>query len=1260
MKNWLLIALLLCVGLGNYGLASPAPQNEIAPLTVRNVIENPTGVTIELDFPAGELVTIGTGDESRLWLNTPGSIADFDAEGPALPVITKLIAVPDGYRVEARVVSRHEVVYDAERVLPRDAALRGVRQIASPPAVEVGDPCWIRWLRAAPVVIHPARYDAREHRIFASNSMVIEFDFIPDGTASASAPDPDRYWSQDFELFFQGMLLNPGSLPNTIPGGHIIQRGSYLIITDEALSRYAEPFADWKRRKGFEVHIIDTLYYDGISPEEIKDFIQNAYDNWDRPPEYVLLVGDIDEGNMHMPAFYIESPDDEDDVTDHPYVLLEGDDYFPDAFIGRISTNSPTSEVVRNVFNRILNYEQQTYRVAEGEERYEEYIAQFSRATIFAGNFGDGGVPVISPVETSMWLAERLKELGWDVEEFYYRSRPGDTRHSDPIIRSINRGVNIVSYRGWGDANGTHFPEFYKSDLDRLSNGPLLPVMTFFVCNTGDFGNEYHITCFGEHSITRGTINRPAGAIAFFGPSDLHTKTRYNNALLAGYYTPLMYNKMRTLGALTLNAKMEIWRGFPWEREMGGRNNIVEFYFNIYNVLGDPELNVYFNPPRAIDVSHTEELAVGATHVPFTVHWNNRPVHKAMVNLYKENEVEISVLTDREGIANVPVQLLSQGELTVTVISYQAAPYLNSIPVNEAARMIGIESVTVSNEFDDDRMVTGSPVEFRITLRNFGQEAASGVTATLSSNLNSVSVLEDETAYGNIAAGGTSVPEEAFVVEVEPRTYAFIQLPFYLSIRDSDNNEYQAQFRLPAITPVLKYRGHSFENGVIEPGETDNLIVRVLNHGPLGVGELHADLHSFDEAVEVLDAEATFPALAIGETADNSGDPFRIHIRDEAVNGRRIELRTNYYDSDDRLVGRLFFNITAGVVGPSDPLGPDRYGYYAYDNTDDERYGDPVPVYNWIELDPDYDGAGAEHHAMRDDATFWMELPFTFQFYGRECSSIAICSNGWFCFDSTAWFSFDSTWMANFRNWQLPSPLGPHLLVAPFWEDLVGQMMDDHRNLLDIFTRYDDEQGWFIIEWSRVVARTDAEDFTETFEAILYDPAMHHTPTGDGEILFQYQEVSVVDLREGNFATVGIEDWNHFTGLEVTYAGQYDAAAEPLRAGRAIKFTTVPPDPFIGLEEKPDALPLTFELSEPYPNPFNSSTSLSFTLPNDCDVNIGLWNINGRLIQNLIQDSYITGRHFLTFEANKLPSGLYLIRLEANGSVIQRKALLLR
>lgn len=507
---WGIIVLL---SLGNWAGALEVQTPVTEDLRAVVTSNNTASLSLEVTFSNPELRIYSDEEQGdRLVVDMPGAVIDFDREGPALPGSFRLIAVPAGYSVRARVIDREETQIDVQPTIARDQMRRSLRSAAEQQneVVTVGEAGWMRHVRVAPVWFTPARYDAENHCVYVTERLSVEFEFYPDPNGNINSVQVDeRYHSMAFDELFRVLLLNPDSLPFIIPGGAVYQRGSYIIITDSALALSVNEFAAWKARKGFNV-VVASLYNNQITADQIKDYIQDAYDNWERPPEFVLFLGDVNMPGIRLPTYRIENPGrrGEWDVTDLPYSLLAGEDYFPDIFVGRISSDSPSPTDARKALRRILNYEQ---NIANFDRN------AFSRATVFAGNFGEGNAPVLSPVETSRWLAERLRGTGYQVDEIYYTGRGNEDNSSGPIIRSINRGVNLVSYRGWADARGTHYPQFYKNDLDQLTNEQPLPVFTFYVCNTGDYGNDNINPCFGEYSITRGTLQRQFGALAFYG-----------------------------------------------------------------------------------------------------------------------------------------------------------------------------------------------------------------------------------------------------------------------------------------------------------------------------------------------------------------------------------------------------------------------------------------------------------------------------------------------------------------------------------------------------------------------------------------------------------------------------------------------------------------------------------------------------------------------------------------------------------------------
>jgi hypothetical protein len=174
-----------------------------------------------------------------------------------------------------------------------------------------------------------------------------------------------------------------------------------------------------------------------------------------------------------------------------------------------------------------------------------------------------------------------------------------------------------------------------------------------------------------------------------------------------------------------------------------------------------------------------------------------------------------------------------------------------------------------------------------------------------------------------------------------------------------------------------------------------------------------------------------------------------------------------------------------------------------------------------------------------DDCSVLQNLPFTFRYYGQDYNQITICSNGWISMGNNLYY-------ISFRNWNIPGALGPPVMIAPFWDDLV-------LNNGSVHYFYDFLNYRVIIEWKN--ARTMDGWGYNWFQVILNDPAHYPTSTGDGEIIFQYYQFQNYDADE-NYCTIGIENWEQSDGVKVTYANHYTPGSALLTAGVALKFTT--------------------------------------------------------------------------------------------------------
>lgn len=92
----------------------------------------------------------------------------------------------------------------------------------------------------------------------------------------------------------------------------------------------------------------------------------------------------------------------------------------------------------------------------------------------------------------------------------------------------------------------------------------------------------------------------------------------------------------------------------------------------------------------------------------------------------------------------------------------------------------------------------------------------------------------------------------------------------------------------------------------------------------------------------------------------------------------------------------------------------------------------------------------------------------------------------------------------------------------------------------------------------------------------------------------------------------------------------------------------------------PESLPKVFALYQNYPNPFNPTTTISYDIPERSRVTLVVYDILGRRIQTLVDGEKQAGHHEVIFDASRLPSGIYLYRLQAGNFSETRKLTLVK
>lgn len=83
--------------------------------------------------------------------------------------------------------------------------------------------------------------------------------------------------------------------------------------------------------------------------------------------------------------------------------------------------------------------------------------------------------------------------------------------------------------------------------------------------------------------------------------------------------------------------------------------------------------------------------------------------------------------------------------------------------------------------------------------------------------------------------------------------------------------------------------------------------------------------------------------------------------------------------------------------------------------------------------------------------------------------------------------------------------------------------------------------------------------------------------------------------------------------------------------------------------------PSQIQLNQNYPNPFNPTTQISYQVPQQSDVLLEVYDLTGKLITTLVNETVSSGTHSVTFDAANLSSGVYMYRLQTANRVLSRK-----
>jgi hypothetical protein len=1231
---FILLAGALCAfpAYGSWVAAGPGSDVGISKMT-----SDAAGLTLEVTlsgFQAERTQTPG-GEFTRISL--PGAGISGDLGKPTLPVIRKFVEVPYGAQVSLEVTALERRSYSLAELglpsrivpgLPPVPKIQGAKQEFSLDEasyqrdayapLEIGavtEPAFIRAHRVVVLELSPVSYNPAQGKVVVTTRMRVALRFSG-GNLSETQRSLARYRSVPFEQGYRGLALNGDVFEKMVAMVPPLPIG-YLILVDDADTAAVKPLAAWKAKKGFSVTVTRRSQIPGGSDTaHVHQYLYDAYHNWPIPPTFVLFAG----GTNVFPC-YIGSQAD-NPPTDLYFACVQGSDYFPDIHIGRFPKRASGQLDVQ--VEKTVDYERVLW--ANGDT--------WAGKAYFMSSDDGGYHQVAESTNAYCQRVVRRHAMIADSLAYYYNT-------GTPVATAVNDGRAFVIYTGHGSETSWAGPPFSMTDVSSLTNADKYAFVAGHCCLTGNY--NYSSTSFSEQWV----IQQNKGSLIYWG-SSVTSYWDEDDILQRRMFDVAFDSSLTWVGGMTDRAKYLLYLYYSG----GGRSHR---YYEEYNVLGDPSVNLYIMRPRTMTVTHPAVVPIGPSSLPVSVAADKAPLKDALVCAMKASTKAILATgyTDNAGNVTLNINPGSVDTVYVTVTSYNCRPYEGFAMARSSGAYVGVLRTSINDPGPggngDGIINPGETVYMPTWVKNFGTQPANNVVAKLRSTCSQATVLDSSANCGNIAAGDSFYINPGFRFLAVGSCTNGVALTFNVVCKDVNDSTWTSPVSKMVGTAVLGYESYwtADANHRLDPGDSTQMRIVLRNSGFGNGYNVRGTLRCADSRITITDSVGTYGTIVHDTTGVNDADRYTVKASSAIPKETPIPFVIHLVADGGYIVDRSF-TIVVGTITAEDPIGPDPYGYYAYESTDTLYLNSPT--YTWIELNPSRGGNGTTVGTGGDDVTY--SFPLTgvgVKHYGTNFTTTSVCSNGW--------LSMGTTTSAPYTNAALPSTSFVPNGVAAFWDDLSTSSPATWWYRRDAAQR-------FIAEWDSVPHLGGS--IYNTFEIIVYDTILtpHTAPTHDSEIILQWKAP-----RDISSMTVGQQNTAMNVGLNCYTDGTYDRGMGLIVAGKALKFTTDPPRMRgVGVElevASPRALPTAYGLFQSRPNPLTNRALIGYALPKDSRVALRVYNVSGQMVRELVNTEEKAGWKEAAWDGrdakgHALSSGVYFYRLEASGYTATKKLVIVR
>jgi len=687
----------------------------------------------------------------------------------------------------------------------------------------------LRGMRIARVVLAPVRYNPTTNRIRVYNDLVVQVDLTGSNHELTGYIKASTY-SPYFDVVYQSVM---NSRDQDYPDHPDLTTFpvKYLIVSDPMFETVLQPFIDWKTMKGFEV-IIGYTNEIGSSVANIQNWIFGHYNNGtpdDPAPSFVLFVGDVQQ----VPASSNGSASNK--KTDLYYCTVDGD-YFPEMYYGRFSATNTTQ--LQAQIDKTLYY-----------EKYEfENPSYLDNVTLIAGADGYWNPAVGQP--TILYGTENYynSSYGFSQINSYLNSYSG-------CYDTVDEGLGVILYTAHGAETEWSSPYLSQSDVNNFNNPDMYPLAIGNACLTGDFG---YSECIGEtwmRKVNGGAVayigSSPSsywfedfywavGAFPISGDNGGHVPTYEETSW--GLFDGPFVSEYASTDALVFVGNLAVTevdiQGYP-------SHSSPLYYWQAYNVLGDPSLVIYQSQGEVNSVNYMNVLPVGIDFFEVSAEPGS------YVAISFNGTLHGTAMIGEQGIVEVPITpIYEPGMADIVITKPQFQPVMNQVLVTPLdGPYVTIDEFTV-NAGGDEVVEFGETVLITVTLENVGSDPATDVEMTLSEDDEYITLIDDSEGFGTIPPEGTFTQTYAYSFTVSnsvPDDHLFELTASIIA----DEDTWESSLHMTAYAPVvysgtIQVTNDDNGNGRLDPGESADIGVTLDNNGGAVAHNLSVLLSTFD------------------------------------------------------------------------------------------------------------------------------------------------------------------------------------------------------------------------------------------------------------------------------------------------------------------------------------------------------------------------------------------------------------------------------